>query len=178
MYTMIEEVILVNDNDEEISTMEKIEAHKKGMLHRAFSIFIFNSKSELLIHKRAMGKYHSEGLWTNTCCSHPRPGEDLIKAANRRLMEEMGLSCKLQPAFSFVYKIVFPSGLIEHELDHVIIGASEEKPVINKNEVSEWKYISLEELRKDTENTPEKYTQWFMMCYEKAFANFNDYKIK
>lgn len=176
MCTMIEEVILVNVNDEEISTMEKIEAHKKGLLHRAFSIFIFNSKSELLIHKRAMGKYHSEGLWTNTCCSHPRPGEDLINEANRRLMEEMGLSCKLQSAFSFIYKIVFTGGLIEHELDHVIIGKSEQKPLINKNEVSEWKYISLEELRKDASKNPDKYTEWFLMCYEKSFTHLKDKK--
>ena len=128
---MIQEVILVNKNDEEIGTMEKMEAHVQGMLHRAFSVLIFNSNGQLLIHRRAFGKYHSEGLWTNTCCSHPLPGETIVEAANRRLVEEMGMKTSLSPLFSFIYRAELENNLVEHELDHVLIGFTDEQPLIN-----------------------------------------------
>ncbi len=157
-------VILVNDNDEAIGTMEKMAAHEQGALHRAFSVFVFNSSGALLIHRRADSKYHSAGLWTNTCCSHPRPGETTSAAAQRRLVEEMGMSLDLNEVFSFQYRADFDNGLIEHELDHVLFGWSDELPTINPEEVAEFKYVELNELTEWIKTRPEDFTVWFKIC--------------
>ncbi len=165
----MDEVILVNNKDQEIGIMEKLEAHQKGLLHRAFSIFIFNSKGELLLQKRALHKYHSPGLWTNTCCSHPKPKETNIEAANRRLKEEMGLQTDLTHAFHFIYRVEFDNGLTEYELDHVFYAYSDEIPKINPDEVHEYKYISNDELEKDMDLNPGIYTEWFKLCYNQLY---------
>jgi isopentenyl-diphosphate delta-isomerase len=157
-------VILVNTNDEEIGSMEKMDAHRQALLHRAFSVFVFNTDRQLLIHRRAFDKYHSAGLWTNTCCSHPRPGEATIDAAYRRLQEEMGFTCPLEKSFEFIYKTELEDGLYEHEFDHVFTGEFSGVPDINPDEVSEWKYISLEELEMDVNAHPEKYSVWFRIA--------------
>lgn len=156
-----ETVILVNEADTEIGQMAKLEAHQKGILHRAFSLFIFNSKGELLLQKRALHKYHSPGLWTNTCCSHQRAGESNIEAGKRRLGEEMGISCELKDIFSFIYKASFENGLTEHELDHVMVGHYETNPILNKEEVMDYKWLSLQDLKMDIDKHPERYTAWF-----------------
>lgn len=163
----MEQVILVNEQDEAIGAMEKMEAHEKGFLHRAFSVFVLNENNELLLQKRAVSKYHSGGLWTNTCCSHPREGENIIEAGNRRLMEEMGMTCELQPMFSFIYKAELDKGLTEHELDHVIIGRSNATPDINPEEVEDWKYIDLNNLEEDMNVNPENYTAWFKIIFDR-----------
>ena len=163
-------VVLVDPEDRPLGTMEKMEAHRKGALHRAFSVFVFNSKGHLLIHQRAHDKYHSGGLWTNTCCSHPRPEEDVVDAAQRRLMEEMGLRCQLEPKFSFVYRADLDHGMIEHELDHVLIGYSDVPPVRNPEEVCETMYIPISELEADLEAHPEKYTAWFKICFPEVLT--------
>ncbi|RNL52414.1 isopentenyl-diphosphate Delta-isomerase [Pedobacter jejuensis] len=165
---MTEQVILVDNNDLPIGQMEKLEAHTKGLLHRAFSIFIFNSKNELLLQQRAFSKYHSGGLWTNTCCSHPRLGEDNIDAAIRRLDEEMGMNCALKYAFNFTYKAAFPDGLIEHELDHVFFGFTDEIPKINREEVQDFQYLTLDELRNQITKKPEMFTPWLKICLERV----------
>jgi isopentenyl-diphosphate delta-isomerase len=157
-------VILVNTNDEEIGSMEKMDAHRQALLHRAFSVFVFNTDRQLLIHRRAFDKYHSAGLWTNTCCSHPRPGEATIEAAYRRLQEEMGFTCPLEKSFEFIYKTELEDGLYEHEFDHVFTGEFSGVPDINPDEVSEWKYISLAELEMDVNAHPEKYSVWFRIA--------------
>jgi len=154
-------VILVDAMDREQGTMEKLDAHKKAILHRAISVFIFNSQGEWLLQKRAFSKYHSNGLWTNTCCSHPFPGESNINAANRRLMEEMGMTADLKEIFHFIYKEELDNHLTEHELDHVFIGFSDVKPAINTNEVVEWKYISYNDLTTNIASNPSEYTVWF-----------------
>lgn len=164
--TKQEVVVLVNESDEVLGTMEKMQAHVEGKLHRAFSVFIFNSKGEMLIHQRALSKYHSPGLWTNTCCSHPRPQEAYIDGANRRLMEEMGMQCELAPAFKFIYKCSFDNNLIEHELDHVFTGISDEEPKPNKQEVHSWKYVAVEDLLRDIDDHPSLYTPWFKICLD------------
>jgi len=174
---MIQEVILVNKNDEEIGTMEKMEAHLQGMLHRAFSVLIFNSNGELLIHRRAFGKYHSEGLWTNTCCSHQREGETNIQAGTRRLYEEMGIKTELKELFHFIYKAPFDNGLIEHELDHVMIGRYDDEPVINSDEVESWKWMCIEEVRKDMIQNPDIYTIWFKIIFDEFYHYLEDHKI-
>lgn len=155
------EVILVDTHDNEIGKMGKLEVHQKGELHRAFSVFIFNNKNELLLQRRAFGKYHSEGLWTNTCCSHPAPGETILQAANRRLMEEMELECSLESSFSFIYKAELANNLIEYELDHVILGFSDETPHINPSEAIAFKWLNVETIVEDIKNHPEQYTVWF-----------------
>jgi isopentenyl-diphosphate delta-isomerase len=159
-----EYVILVNTQDEEIGSMEKMDAHRQGLLHRAFSIFVFNNEGQLLIHRRAHEKYHSAGLWTNTCCSHPRHGETTIDAAYRRLQEEMGFTCPLEKSFEFLYKTELEDGLFEHEFDHVFTGEFSGIPNINPEEVSEWKYISITDLEMDVLTHPEKYTVWFRIA--------------
>ena len=165
---MEEKVILVDENDNEIGTEEKLKAHKgKGKLHRSFSILIFNGEGEVLIQRRAENKYHSAGLWSNTCCSHPRPGEDLMEAAHRRLKEEMGLDCELKELFNFVYKIEFDNGLSEWELDHFLIGDFYGEADPNPEEVGEWKWIDMDELRKDIEENPHHYTYWFKAILRK-----------
>ena len=162
----MEFVILVDENDQPIGQMEKQAAHVMPHLHRAFSIFIFNSKGELLMQQRALSKYHSPGLWTNTCCSHPRDGETLAEATSRRLMEEMGMSCEMHEVYTFIYKAPVGEGLIEHEFDHVWIGQSDETPNINHEEVESWKYMSLDELSQDLQLHPEHYTEWCKITFE------------
>lgn len=169
---MEEQVILVDGNDLQVGQMEKMEAHQKGLLHRAFSVFIFNSKNELLLQQRAFDKYHSGGLWTNTCCSHPRIGESNLDGANRRLMEEMGMQADLKWVFDFTYRAEFESGLVEHELDHVFFGQSDLLPVINRNEVETFKYVNLESLKDELQLNPENYTPWLKICLEKVMEHF------
>ena len=166
---MEEQVILVNEKDEPIGLMGKMEAHEKGLLHRAFSVFVFNSKQEVLLQQRAACKYHSPNLWTNTCCSHPRVGETNQQAGERRLQEEMGLQVPLQEVFSFIYKAPFDNGLTEHEYDHVLIGYSDAQPQINPEEVASWKWISLEAIKEDILQAPERYTAWFKIIFEEFY---------
>ncbi len=166
---MIEnEVILVDSNDNPIGTMEKIEAHEKALLHRAISVFIFNSEGKWLLQQRTYDKYHSKGLWTNTSCSHPFPGEDSIAAANRRLHEEMGMQADLKEVFSFTYKQELENGLTEHEFDHVFIGYSNTFPVTNPNEVMDYKYLTTKELADAVKQNPENYTAWFKLIFERV----------
>ena len=160
-------VVLVNEQDQQIGLMEKIEAHEKGLLHRAFSVFILNDANELLLQKRALSKYHSPGLWTNTCCSHPKDNENIINAGNRRLKEEMGFQTELKPFLSFVYKAKFKNGLTEHEFDHVLIGKYNDEPLINFVEVCDWKWVDLESLSLDIINNSENYTVWFKIIFKK-----------
>jgi len=164
-----EQVILVNDKDEQIGLAPKMEAHEKAMLHRAFSVFIFNDKNELLLQQRAKTKYHSPLLWTNTCCSHQRDGENSLDAGKRRLNEEMGFNCPLKEIFTFIYKAPFENGLTEHELDHVLIGNFTGKPTINKDEVESYKWISMENVKLDIENNPQKYTVWFKIIFNEFY---------
>jgi isopentenyl-diphosphate delta-isomerase len=157
------EVILVTEQDEVIGKMEKLEAHQKGVLHRAFSVLVFNDQHEMLLQRRAFGKYHSEGLWTNTCCSHPMPGESILEAAHRRLLEEMHLECPLEPAFHFLYHAELDNQLIEHELDHVVIGYTNETPHLNTEEAIAFRWMSLDAISEDMEEHPDKYTYWFKL---------------
>jgi len=163
----MDEVILVDENDKEIGTQEKMEAHRQGNLHRAFSILIFNKKGETLLQKRAKHKYHCGGLWTNTCCSHPRPGESLEQATQRRLEQEFGFTAKLEEKFSFQYRAEFDNGLTENEIDHVFVGFFEGQPKTNPEEISDYKWISLTQLKKDIEKSPDKYTPWFKIILSK-----------
>lgn len=169
----MEKVILVDKLDKEIGTMEKQEAHIKGVLHRAFSIFVFNSKKELLLQRRAKTKYHSAGLWTNTCCSHPRPNESTKQAAKRRLKEEMGMSCNLSKQFDFIYKAILTNGLYEHEFDHVYFGTSNDPPTINLSEVDTYEYKTLEVIKKEIKNIPERYTEWFKIFFVQVEKFYN-----
>jgi len=156
------EVVLVDNNDDEIGRMEKMEAHKKGLLHRAFSVFLFDDSGNLLIHRRAENKYHSGGLWTNTCCSHPLPNEGIIRAGQRRLREELGISSELKRIGHVVYNFDLGNGLSEHEYDHVLIGDYIEQDFeLNSDEVSEIRFISREELQSSLESSPDSYTEWF-----------------
>ena len=164
----MEKVILVNEFDEAIGEMEKMEAHEKGILHRAFSVFIFNDKNELLLQKRASSKYHSGGLWSNSCCSHPRSGEHVVDAGVRRLTEELGFSVPLMSSFSFIYEAKLENDLIEHELDHVLIGRYSDEPIMNPEEVEDWKYMSLSDLDSDMKQHPELYTIWFQIIFERV----------
>jgi isopentenyl-diphosphate delta-isomerase len=166
---MIEEVVLVNENDVAIGTMEKLEAHEKGLLHRAFSVFIFNDKNELLLQRRALTKYHSAGLWTNTCCSHPRPNETTLNAANRRLVEEMGIETELIFKTSFIYKTKFDNGLTEHEFDHIFFGTSNANPTINTEEVDSFVWMSVEALKQKINLKPNEFTSWFKIAVKKLF---------
>lgn len=162
-----EKVILVNEKDEQIGLMPKMEAHEKALLHRAFSVFVFNAENELMIQQRALEKYHSPGLWTNTCCSHQREGESNVAAGKRRLQEEMGFSTDLKDTISFIYKAPFDNGLTEHEFDHILIGEYNEEPQINPEEVADWKWISLQDLKKDMAENPKNYTEWFKIIFAK-----------
>ena len=159
-------VILVNSNDEEIGVMNKLEAHQKGLLHRAFSIFIFNYRGQLIMQQRALEKYHSAGLWTNTCCSHPIANESTEETARKRLIEEMGVSCDLMSASKFIYKAELENGLIEHEYDHVFIGYSDDEPIINKSEVCAWKLMDIDTLKEDLNMNPALYTAWLKVALE------------
>ena len=164
---MEDHVILVDESDNQIGTMEKLEAHLNGALHRAFSVFIFNHRQELLLQQRALEKYHSAGLWTNTCCSHPKPGESLIDAANRRLQEEMGMQTELVYGFPFTYEAAFSNDLIEHEYDHVFFGQSDKLPQPNSEEVAAYKYVSLSTLEQELNDNPEQYSAWLKICFNK-----------
>ena len=168
---MMEEVILVNEQDQQIGIMEKMAAHIVPRLHRAFSIFLFNSKGELLLQQRALTKYHSPGLWTNTCCSQPRNGESLEQATTRRLKEEMGITCDMHEVFTFIYKASVGLGLTEHEFDPVWFGQCDDTPVINTDEVASWKYMNLDELSEDLKNHPEQYTEWFKISFSEVRAH-------
>jgi len=170
----MEEVIIVDKKDRQIRTEEKIKAHKKALLHRAFSVFVFNSKKELLMQKRAGSKYHSPDLWTNTCCSHPRPGETTLEAAHRRLTEEMGFDCELNEVFSFIYKNRFDNGLTEHELDHVFTGEFNGKPDPDPTEVGEFAWISLDMLKEEIKKHPNRYTAWFKILLKKYDIKASD----
>ena len=168
-----EQVILVNEKDEQIGLMPKMEAHEKALLHRAFSVFIFNDKNELMLQQRALDKYHSPGLWTNTCCSHQRNGETNIEAGKRRLFEEMGFVTELKETTSFIYKAPFDNGLTEHELDHIMIGYYNDEPNINTEEVASWKWMEIEAVKRDMVLHPEIYTAWFKIIFEKFYEHIN-----
>ena len=170
---MEEQVILVDENDTPVGLMEKIEAHEKALLHRAFSVFIFNKKGELMLQQRAVSKYHSPLLWTNTCCSHQREGETNIEAGKRRLQEEMGFSTDLKEVFSFIYKAPFDNGLTEHELDHVMIGFYDDAPKLNKEEAEAYKWMPLEDVKKDIEENPQLYTAWFKIIFKKSYEKLS-----
>ena len=160
-----ERVILVDECDIPIGDMEKMEAHEKGLLHRAISVFIINSKGEILLQRRALEKYHSGGLWTNTCCTHPRLGESCFKAANRRLEEEMGMKADLHEAFFFIYKAELDQGLTEHEFDHVFIGFSDETPIPNPEEVSEYQWMTVADIQSSIQKNPNQWTEWFKVIF-------------
>lgn len=166
---MEEQVILVDKQDNPIGLMPKMEAHEKGVLHRAFSVFILNYKGELMLQQRALHKYHSPGLWTNTCCSHQRNGESNIAAGQRRLREEMGFVAELREVTSFIYKAPFDNGLTEHELDHIMIGQYNDEPNINPEEVADWKWMHVDAVRDDIHIHSEKYTAWFIIIFEQFY---------
>ncbi|PWG05125.1 isopentenyl-diphosphate Delta-isomerase [Polaribacter aquimarinus] len=166
---MEEQVVLVDEKDNAIGLMPKMEAHEKAVLHRAFSVFIFNSKGELMLQQRAAHKYHSPLLWTNTCCSHQRDGECNIEAGKRRLQEEMGFVTEIKEVFSFIYKAPFDNGLTEHELDHVMVGYYDEKPEINKDEVQDYKWMTLADVKSDIKKNPQRYTEWFKIIFDKSY---------
>ncbi|GHA39832.1 isopentenyl-diphosphate Delta-isomerase [Salinimicrobium marinum] len=168
-----EKVILVNEKDEQIGLMPKMEAHEKALLHRAFSVFVFNDRNELMIQQRALEKYHSPGLWTNTCCSHQREGESNIDAGKRRLQEEMGFSTDLKETTSFIYKAPFDNGLTEHEYDHILVGNFEGEPNLNPEEVSDWMWISIDDLKIDMAANPDKYTEWFKIIFDKYYKHIS-----
>lgn len=163
---MEEKVILVSETDDQLGLMGKMEAHKKGILHRAFSVFVFNNIGELLLQQRALDKYHSPGLWTNTCCSHQRDGESSLGAGKRRLKEEMGFQCDLEEVFWFIYSAAFDNGLTEHELDHVMVGYYDNDPVINLQEVASFKWMSLDKVKQDIAEHPKDYTEWFKIIFK------------
>lgn len=167
---MIEEkVILVDINDEPLGLMDKMAAHEQALLHRAFSVFVLNDQNEVMLQQRASHKYHSPLLWTNTCCSHQRAGESNIQAGERRLEEEMGFITELKELFHFIYKAPFDNGLTEHELDHVMIGYSNQAPKINKEEVESWKWMKIEDIKNDMQIHPEIYTVWFKIIFDKFY---------
>ncbi len=172
-----ENVILVNQNDEQIGLMPKMEAHEKAVLHRAFSVFVLNDKNEIMLQQRASHKYHSPLLWTNTCCSHQRDGETNIQAGSRRLFEEMGFETGLKELFHFIYKAPFDNGLTEHELDHVMIGYYNDEPKINPDEVENWKWMGIEDVQKDMQIHPEIYTVWFKIIFDEFYHFLEEHKI-
>ena len=169
-------LILVDENDNEIGLMEKLSVHQSGRLHRAFSVFIFNSKGELLLQQRADDKYHSGGLWTNTCCSHPVNGEEIKSTIKKRLKEEMGIECETNFQFSFIYKTEFGNGLTEHELDHVYFGKSDELPVPDILEAKDWKYVDLGQLQKSIEQNPLDYSYWLKICLPEVIKKVDQQK--
>jgi len=159
----MDQVILVDEHDNELGLMEKMEAHRKGTLHRAFSVLLYNSKGEVLLQKRSSNKYHSAGLWTNTCCSHPKPSEKMKEAVMRRLKEEMGIDTQPEYAYKFLYKVELDNDLIEHELDHVYVGLFNQEPITNSHEVENWRFASLAEIKEDIQKNPKAYTHWFKL---------------
>ncbi len=173
-----EEVILVNELDEPIGLMPKLEAHQKAVLHRAFSVFVLNDQNEIMLQQRAHHKYHSPLLWTNTCCSHQRSGETNIEAGSRRLFEEMGFKTDLKELFHFIYKAPFDNGLTEHELDHVMIGYYHEDPIVNPEEVEDWKWMKIEDIKTDMELNPAIYTVWFKIIFDEFYHYIEDHKLQ
>lgn len=171
---MEELVVLVDENDKKLGLMPKMEAHEKAVLHRAFSVFIFNKDGDLMLQQRAAHKYHSPLLWTNTCCSHQRDGEANLEAGKRRLFEEMGFNADLKEVFSFVYKAPFDNGLTEHELDHVMVGYYENEPKINKDEVEAYRWMALEDVRTDIEKNPHIYTAWFKIIFNESYQKLKN----
>jgi len=169
-----EKVILVNSNDEPIGLMPKMEAHEKALLHRAFSVFVINGNNELMLQQRSLQKYHSPGLWTNTCCSHQRDGEENIEAGLRRLQEEMGFKTPLEYLFNFIYKAPFDNGLTEHELDHLMLGRYEGEPSINPEEVASWKWMDIDLIHADLINNPVYYTVWFGIIFDRFYNHLKE----
>jgi isopentenyl-diphosphate delta-isomerase len=165
-----ETVVLVDEDDREVGLAPKLEAHERGVLHRAFSVFVLNGRGEVLLQRRADGKYHSGGLWTNTCCGHPRPGEPVADAARRRLREEMGFDCALAPAGAFVYRADVGRGLREHEYDHVFIGRHDLPPAPDADEASDWRWQSPESALAEAEEYPERFTTWFPLALRELIA--------
>lgn len=163
----IEYVILVDERDNELGVMEKMQAHIEGRLHRAISIVIINSKKELLLQQRAHHKYHSAGLWTNTCCTHPKQGETSEITAHRRLHEEMGMTCELEYKCNFIYQTTLANQLIEHELDYVYVGVCDALPIINPEEVAAYHYASIDDIEKNLKENPQQYTVWFKLIFDK-----------
>lgn len=172
-----ENVILVNEQDEQIGLMPKLEAHQKAVLHRAFSVFILNDQNEIMLQQRAHQKYHSPLLWTNTCCSHQRDGETNLEAGKRRLFEEMGFETGLTELFHFIYKAPFDNGLTEHEFDHVMIGRYNDNPEINPEEVEAWKWMAIEDVKADMQNHPESYTVWFRIIFDEFYHYLEEHTI-
>jgi isopentenyl-diphosphate delta-isomerase len=160
-------LILVNDKDEEIGSLDKLEAHQRGLLHRAFSVFIFSSDGKMLLQQRSFSKYHSGGLWSNACCSHPAPGESTLGSAIKRLQEEMGIETQLEKIFDFTYKAVFENGLIEHEFDHVFAGEYDGDITIHPGEVNDYIYLTMPDLKKMIDEEPGKMTAWFLLSFPK-----------
>lgn len=172
-----EQVILVNEQDEPIGLMPKMEAHEKACLHRAFSVFVLNNNNEIMLQQRAAKKYHSPLLWTNTTCSHQRNGETNIQAGTRRLQEEMGFTTQLKELFSFIYKAPFDNGLTEHELDHVMIGYYNDAPLINTDEAESWKWMAIEDVKDDMQADPESYTVWFRIIFDEFYHFLEQHKL-
>lgn len=168
---MEEKVILVDTDDNPIGLMPKMEAHQKGVLHRAFSVFIMNRKGEIMLQQRALHKYHSPALWTNTCCSHQRENETNVQAGKRRLQEEMGFTTELTDILSFIYKAPFDNGLTEHELDHILLGQYDGNPCINPDEVADWKWELPKNIKNDIEKNPQRYTEWFKIIFERFYSH-------
>ena len=167
----MDQIILVDEQDNAIGTMEKMEAHRRGMLHRAFSVVLFNSQGELLLQKRSKNKYHSGGLWTNTCCSHPLPEESIKEAVRKRLKHEMGIDLQPEFAYKFIYKAALDKNLVEYEYDHVFVGSFDGVPVINHEEVEAWKFMNLLSLKTDMEKHPDTYTAWFKLIVDHPELN-------
>ncbi len=172
---MIQEVILVDEHDHELGVMEKMEAHEKGLLHRAFSVFIFNDAGEMLLQRRALSKYHSGGLWTNACCSHPQPGETAAQAATRRLREELGFTLPVEKVFDFVYRADFENGLTEHEFDHVFVGHYNGSLQPNEEEVMDHRYQDMDSLRASMQSEPALYTAWFHLAFPRIDQWYRDH---
>ncbi len=173
----MEEVILVNEQDEEFGTIDKLEAHARALLHRAFSVFIFNSKGDMLLQQRALTKYHSGGLWSNACCSHPRPGEETLVAARRRLKEELGFETNLQKIFDFTYKTSFSNGLTEHEFDHVFAGKYEGDIIPDTLEVCNYTFKPMDEIEDNLQTAPQKYTAWFHIAFPRIMEWWEQNKV-
>jgi isopentenyl-diphosphate delta-isomerase len=165
-------VILVNEKDEETGSMEKMQVHHEGVLHRAFSVFILNSNHQMLLQQRADGKYHSPGLWSNACCSHPRPGEETMQSAHKRLMEEMGFDCDFEPLFILRYKSEVGNGLTENEIDHIYIGYYDGPVTINPEEVKTWRYMDLNALQEWMKEEPEAFTNWFHLAMPEFLTRY------
>ncbi|MCU0322892.1 MAG: isopentenyl-diphosphate Delta-isomerase [Chitinophagaceae bacterium] len=166
----MEQVILVDENDQQVGLMEKMAAHEQALLHRAFSVFIFNSEGKMLLQQRALSKYHSGGLWTNACCSHPRPNEAVEHAATRRLNEELGFNTPIIPAFQFTYKAAFDNGLTEHEFDHVFVGKYDGEIHLNIEEAENYGFGLVEDIETDIQQNPTNYTEWFKIAFPKVKA--------